>query len=62
MDPLVLLQEDIKTQLQEDLFDTLDGPVFTTKGVFFQEVRFVFSNLPISPKKIIPKNYPELEI
>ena len=31
------------------------------KGGFFQKVRFVFQ-ISQSPKKIIPKNYPELEI
>ena len=31
------------------------------KGAFFQKVRFVFQ-ISQSPKKIIPKNYPELEI
>ena len=33
----------------------------TTKGGFFSESEIRFSNLPIS-QKIIPKNYPELEI
>ena len=32
-----------------------------TKGAYFQKVRFVFQ-ISQSPKKIIPKNYPELEI
>ena len=32
-----------------------------TKGAFFQKVRFVFQ-ISQSPKNIIPKNYPELEI
>ena len=31
------------------------------KVAFFQKVRFVFQ-ISQSPKKIIPKNYPELEI
>jgi hypothetical protein len=31
------------------------------KVVFYQKVRFVFQ-ISQSPKKIIPKNYPELEI
>jgi hypothetical protein len=32
-----------------------------SKGAFFQKVRFVF-RISKSPKKNIPKNYPELEI
>ena len=36
-------------------------PSYSTKGGFFQKVRFVFQ-ISQSPKKIIPKNYPELEI
>ena len=37
----------------------LDG---TTKGGFFSESPMCFSNLQISKKIYIPKNYPELEI
>ena len=32
------------------------------KGGFFSESAMYFSNLQISKKKNIPKNYPELEI
>ena len=31
------------------------------KVAFFQKVRFIFQ-IPQSPKKIIPKNYPELNL
>ena len=42
-------------------FDLVINLEIQTKGGFFQKVQFVFQ-ISKSPKKNIPKNYPELEI
>ena len=43
------------------LFSSVNWLGYFPKGGFFQRVRFVFQ-ISQSPKRNIPKNYPELEI
>jgi hypothetical protein len=52
----------VKLELKKVMLKVLFGcAAHPSKGAFFQKVRFVFQ-ISQSPQKIIPRNYPELEI
>ena len=56
-----LLEEADIDEQDLDIYGLVTFNILSTKGGFFQKVRFVFQ-ISKSQKKNIPKNYPELEI